>query len=222
MTGRDRPAQLSERLVAYHAELTRHAARMLGSHFEAEDAVQETMIRAWTALDRFEGRAQLRTWLYRICTNVCLDMLASRQRRARRGLDASDWEIAASERGPSATGDTSAGDPADVVETRESVRFALETILQRLPPKQRAVLMLREVLHCSAAEIADLLGTSVASVNSALQRGRMTLRRTGAARGPMRDASVEDLTRLRLNRYVRALESSDVTALTALLVHEAA
>ncbi len=210
-----------KRLEPYHRELTRYAARMLGSRFEADDAVQETMVRAWSALDRFDGRSQLRTWLYRICTNVCLDMLASRQRRSPSGLEASQREIATTGPGTTATEMHSGEDPADVALARESVRLALVTVLQYLPPKQRAVLILREVLHWSAAEIAELLGTSVASVNSALQRARATLRGARVGRNPTRLTQVDEESSALLNRYARAFESSDVTALTALVAHEA-
>jgi RNA polymerase sigma-70 factor (ECF subfamily) len=203
------------RLEPYQRELTHHAARMLGSGFEAEDAVQETMVRAWNALDRFQGRSQLRSWLYRICTNVCLDMLASQRRRARAGLEASERDSVAPP--PSPPG----GGPAEVAVARESVRLALMTMLQHLSPKQRAVLILREVLHWSAAEIAELLETSVASVNSALQRARATVRRACYALDATPSSDVDDETRSRLDRYARALETSDVVALTALVSLEA-
>lgn len=210
------------RLEPYHRELTHHAARMLGSRFDADDAVQETMMRAWNALDRFEGRSGLRSWLYRICTNVCIDMLASRQRRALPVLEASSSEIATTGSSTIATGMPSEGDPADVAVARESVRLALATVLQHLPPKQRSVLFLREILNWSAAETAQLLDTSVASVNSALQRARATLRRVDVARDLTRTIDVDEETRWRLDRYAQALESSDVATLTALLAHEAA
>lgn len=210
------------RMEPYRSELLRHATRMLGSRFEADDAVQETMARAWKALDRFEGRSQIRSWLYRICTNVCLDMLASRQRRARPGIAASEREIASGERGSTATGAVSDSDPAEMMVTRESVRIALETILRHLPPRQRAVLLLREVLRWRADEVADLLGTSVASVNSALQRARATLRCARGSGELTRPMDVDDQTRSRLDRYARALEMSDVDALTALITQEAA
>jgi RNA polymerase sigma-70 factor (ECF subfamily) len=220
VTDADRPAEPMKRLEPYQGELRRYAARMLGSRFEAEDAVQETMVRAWNALDRFEGRSQLRSWLYRICTNVCLDMLASRQRRALLELEVSQSEIATSAPGGAiTTGVPSDADPADVAVARESVHLALVTVLHYLPPKQRAVLILREVLHWSATEIAELLGTSVASVNSALQRARATLRGLPVATRPI---DVDETTRSRVGRYAQALESSDVIALTALLAHDAA
>ncbi len=221
-TLRDRSAEPMQRLAPYHGELTRHAARILGSRFEADDAVQETMVRAWTGLDRFQGRSQLRSWLYRICTNVCRDMLAAQQRRARNGLVASDGAfVVATAPIPLASGVPSDGDPAEVVLARESVRLVLMAMLQQLPPRQRAALMLREVLHWSAAEIAELLDTSVASVNSALQRARATVSRSSFARDPSRSSEVDAATRSRLNRYARALASADVDGLTALLAREA-
>jgi RNA polymerase sigma-70 factor, ECF subfamily len=181
-----RTPELTDQLEQYRTELTGYAYRMLGSAFEAEDAVQDTMVRAWKALDRFEGRSQLRSWLYRICTNVCLDMLGSRQRRARpmdlkpagnaemplpRPLEENAWI----EPVPDSVVVPSGGDPADTAIARESIRLAFMAALQHLPPKQRAVLILREVLRWRAAEVAELLDTSVASVNSALQRARATL-----------------------------------------------
>ena len=222
MSDTDQRAEPISRMEQYHPELTRYAARVLGTRFEAEDAVQETMVRAWTAIDRFEGRSRIRSWLYRICTNVCLDMLASRQRRARPGLDPSEDAIVAGERLPIAMLVPSGGDPADVVVAREAVRLALVTVLQRLPPKQRAVLILREVLRWSSSEIAVFLDTSVPSVNSALQRGRATLRGARIARFATREIDMDEETRARLGRWAKALEYSDVNALTTLVAHEAA
>ena len=201
------------RLEPYRRELTQHAARVLGSRFEAEDAAQEAILRAWNALDRFDGRSQLRTWLYRICTNVCIDMLGSRQRRAPDRVT-----VAAA---ASVPGAESHLDPADVAVARESVRLVLATVLQTLPPRQRAVLMLREVLYWRASETAQLLGTSVASVNSALQRARATLRANAATRDPDRSVEVDDETRCRLDRYASALAASDVQALADLVAQEA-
>jgi RNA polymerase sigma-70 factor, ECF subfamily len=222
--------ELVPQLEQYRTELTGYAYRMLGSAFEAEDAVQDTLLRAWKALDRFEGRAQLRSWLYRIATNVCLDMLGSRQRRAR-PMDLQPAGNADMPLPPPLTEavwiepvpDTQVvpdGDPADVAQARESIRLAFMAALQYLPPKQRAVLILREVLHWRAAEVAELLETSVASVNSALQRARATLAATGldadAPATPI-DASSESL----LTRYVDAFERYDMSALTALLHEDA-
>lgn len=218
MTDTGPPAEPIGQLAPYRSELMRHAARMLGSGFEAEDAVQETTMRAWNALDRFEGRSHLRSWLYRICTNVCLDMLASRQRRARPMPEASQSESVMLAQMRTAAAMPSDQDPAEVVVARESVRLALMVVLQYLPPKQRAVLILREVLHWSAADVAQLLDTSVASVNSALQRARATVR---VVRGRIRSVDVDAETRARLDRYTQAFEYSDINALTALLAGEA-
>ena len=223
-------AALEGQLERHRTELTGYAYRMLGSAFEAEDAVQETMVRAWRSLDRFEGRSQLRSWLYRIATNVCLDMLGSRQRRARpmdlepastadRPLPAPLVETVWIEPAPDSLVVPSHGDPADVALARESVRLAFMAALQHLPPKQRAVLILREVLRWRASEVADLLDTSVASVNSALQRARATLDRLGDgadAETPLDEASTDLLA-----RYVAAFESYDMEALTALLHEDA-
>ena len=218
-----------DQLEPYRIELTAYAYRMLGSAFEAEDAVQETMVRAWKSLDRFEGRSQLRSWLYRIATNVCLDMLGSRQRRARpmdlepassadRPLPPPLTEAVWIEPAPDSLVVPSSGDPANVALARESVRLAFMAALQHLPPKQRAVLILREVLRWRASEVAELLDTSVASVNSALQRARATLDELGdgADGGPLDEAS-EEL----LSRYVSAFEAYDMDALTALLHEDA-
>jgi RNA polymerase sigma-70 factor (ECF subfamily) len=187
------------------------------------------MVRAWKSLDRFEGRSQLRSWLYRIATNVCLDMLGSRQRRARpmdlepashadRPLPPPLTEAVWIEPAPDSLVVPSSGDPANVALARESVRLAFMAALQHLPPKQRAVLILREVLRWRASEVAELLGTSVASVNSALQRARATLDELGegADAAPLDEAS-EEL----LSRYVSAFESYDMDALTALLHEDA-
>jgi len=218
-----------DQLEPYRAELTAYAYRMLGSAFEAEDAVQETMVRAWKSLDRFEGRSQLRSWVYRIATNVCLDMIGSRQRRARpmdlepashadRPLPPPLTEAVWIEPAPDSLVVPSSGDPANVALARESVRLAFMAALQHLPPKQRAVLILREVLRWRASEVAELLDTSVASVNSALQRARATLSEVGedAEAGPLDEAS-EEL----LSRYVSAFESYDMEALTAILHEDA-
>ena len=220
---------LEGQLEQHRTELTGYAYRMLGSAFEAEDAVQETMVRAWRSLDRFEGRAQLRSWLYRIATNVCLDMLGSRQRRARpmdlepashadRPLPTPLVETVWIEPAPDSLVVPSHGDPADVALARESVRLAFMAALQHLPPKQRAVLILREVLRWRASEVAELLDTSVASVNSALQRARATLDELGdgADSQPLDEASSELLA-----RYVAAFESYDMDALTSLLHEDA-
>jgi RNA polymerase sigma-70 factor, ECF subfamily len=218
-------------LEAYRAELTGYAYRMLGSAFEAEDAVQETFIRAWRSLDRFEGRAALRSWLYRIATNVCLDMLSSRQRRARPmdlgpaltadhalGLALPDGHWV--EPVPDARVVPTGGDPAETTVLRETIRLAFVATLQHLPPRQRAVLILREVLQWQASEVAELLDTSVASVNSALQRARATLatKELDATSAPM---PLDDDQRDLLDRYVAAFESYDMDKLTSLLHEDA-
>ncbi|PTA46190.1 sigma-70 family RNA polymerase sigma factor [Micromonospora sp. RP3T] len=218
-------------LEAYRSELTGYCYRMLGSAFEAEDAVQDTFVRAWRNFDRFEGRSALRTWLYRIATNVCLNMTASAQRRIRpmdlgpagSGTAAHPGEPRPEQIWVGPVPDdrvlAESGDPADVIAGRESVRLALVAALQHLPPKQRAVLILREVLAWSAQEVADLLDTSVASVNSALQRARATLASTDADTDVRRPLDEEQ--QALLARYVRAFESYDLTALTELLHEDA-
>jgi RNA polymerase sigma-70 factor (ECF subfamily) len=218
------------RLEEYRRELTGYCYRMLGSAFEAEDAVQDTMIRAWRGLDRFEGRSGLRSWLYRIATNVCLDMLGSAQRRAR-PMDLSPAATARSVPGaplpeavwvgPAPDGRilSSASDPADLAVARDSVRLAFVAALQHLPARQRAVLVLREVLSWSAAEVAELLGTTVPSVNSALQRARATLATVDVATDTLRPADGEQAALL--SRYVEAFERYDLDALTSLLHEDA-
>jgi RNA polymerase sigma-70 factor (ECF subfamily) len=219
-------APLETQFEQYRVELTAYCYRMLGS-VDAEDAVQETFIRAWRAHDRFEGRAALRTWLYRIATNVCLDMLESRKRRARpMDLGPAGAPVVENLRTPDQLWIEPIpdgrvvpdGDPADIVGTRESVRLAFVAALQRLPARQRAVLILCEVLRWKASEVAELLETSVASVNSALQRARATLEASGvepATTSPSVDAADAEL----LERYVAAFEQYDMDALTA-LIHE--
>ncbi len=215
-------------LELYRRELTGYCYRMLGSPFEAEDAVQETMLRAWKAFERFEGRSALRSWLYRIATNVCLDMIAGRERRARpMDLGPSREPIAANLKAlPEVTWIEPApdalvvpdGDPAEVTAARETVRLAFVAALQHLPPRQRAVLILCEVLRWRASEAAELLETSVASVNSALQRARATLEASdlaAATTSPSVDAADAEL----LARYVDAFERYDLEALTS-LIHE--
>ena len=214
------PAELEQGFQELRPELVGYSYRMLGSPFEAEDAVQETFIRAWRAYDSFEGRASLRSWLYRITTNVCLDMLAGRERRARpMDLGPSQEPIEANlNTMPEATWIQPAPDPADLAELHEATRLAIIAALQHLPPRQRAVLILCEVLRWRASEVAELLETSVASVNSALQRARATLEQSNLsiAEAPR---SVDEADTELLARYVKAFEEYDMEALTA-LVHD--
>jgi RNA polymerase sigma-70 factor, ECF subfamily len=224
------PAELERQLEDYRRELTGYCYRMLGSAFDAEDAVQETMVRAWRSLDRFEGRAALKSWLYRIATNVCLDMLNGKERRIRPlelgdpgGLDSpltirpeATW-LEPIPDGLVLTGD---GDPARLAEERDTLRLAFVAALQHLPPQQRAVLILREVLRWRANEVAELLETSVASVNSALQRARASLAATEMTPSePLRPLDEEQQALLK--RYVDAFQQYDMDALTALLHEDA-
>jgi len=213
-------AELEERLEGHRAELVGYCSRMLRSPVEAEDAVQETMVRAWRGYDRFEGRSALRTWLYRIATNVCLDLLGSSGRRAH-PIDLSPGAAAEESRDPRRRARATApepADPADVAVSRDEVHRALDTALWRLPPRQRAVLILRKVVRWRAQEVADLLGVTVVSVNSALQRARATL----AARSEDDPVAVpyrEDAERRLIARFADAFARHDVGALVA-IVHE--
>jgi RNA polymerase sigma-70 factor, ECF subfamily len=224
--------QLDPRLTEHRRELTGYCYRMLGSSFDAEDAVQETMVRAWRGLGDFEGRSALRSWLYRIATNVCLDALNGRQRRAL-PIDLSPgrpWQPVESSLAAQRPGTawvepvldrhvlTEDGDPAELAVERESIRLAFVAALQHLPPRQRAVLLLREVLRWKAEEVAELLGTTVASVNSALQRARATL--AGLDERPEPGPLEPDEKEL-LDRYVDAFERYDIDALVALLHEDA-
>src|SRR3954447_9440818 len=217
-------------LESYRRELTGYCYRMLGSGFEAEDAVQETFVRAWRNFDSFEGRSSLRSWLYKIATNVCLDMLQGPQRRAR-----------PMDMGPSSTAETALGaplvestwvmpiadsaampedgDPAELAAQRETLRLAFVAALQHLPPRQRAVLILREVLRWQASEVAELLGMTVASVNSALQRARATIDQLHLdSSGPaVLQGDEQDL----LAKYVDAFERYDIESLVALIADDA-
>jgi RNA polymerase sigma-70 factor (ECF subfamily) len=221
-------ADVAEQLEAFRVELTAYCYRMLGS-VDAEDAVQETFIRAWRAFERFEGRSALRSWVYRIATNVCFDMLDSRKRRARpMDLGPSGEPIVENLRTPDQLWIepmpdglvVAEGDPAAVAEARETVKLAFVAALQHLPPKQRAVLILCEVLRWKAAEVAELLETSVASVNSALQRARATLEERGPSASTA-GAAVDDANAALLVRYVQAFEDYDLDALTALIREDA-
>ena len=222
---------MSDQLEKYRTELTGYCYRMLGSAFEAEDAVQDTMVRAWRSLESFEGRSSLRSWLYRIATNVCLDSLSAGNRRAR-PMDLTDPtpvaqarlnerpEITWLEPVPDGRVLPSVADPAETAVSRETVRLAFVAALQHLPPKQRAVLILREVLAWKASEVAELLDTTVASVNSALQRARATLSEQAPAAADAADPLDEEQKAL-LERYVAAFEGYDMKALTALLHEDA-
>jgi RNA polymerase sigma-70 factor, ECF subfamily len=212
------PAVASE-LEQYRRELTGYCYRMLGSAFDAEDAVQETMVRAWRSLDRFEGRSALKSWLYRIATNVCFDALAGRERRAR-PMDLGPAREPVMENLaelPEATWLTPLPTPEEEVEQRESLRLAFVAALQHLPPKQRAALILCEVLRWQASEAAELLDTSVASINSALQRARATLAKADVGEPTELDADARAL----LERYVAAFEAYDIDRLTELLHEDA-
>ena len=203
---------------------------MLGSPFDAEDAVQDVFVRAWRSRDRFEGRAAMRSWLYRIATNVCIDMLNSKERRIRpmdlgpavepvetnlhtrpeaTWLEPVPMQLIAPDK-----------DPADVAVERESIRLAFVAALQHLPARQRAALILCEVLRWQASEVAELLETSVASVNSALQRARATLAKSNVSAGD-RVPPLKDSDRAMLERYVAAFERYDITALTSLIREDA-
>ena len=220
---------IEQEIESHRRALTGYCYRMLGSGSEAEDAVQETMVRAWRSADRLVARAALTGWLHRIATNVCFDMLKGAQRRAL-PIDIGPASSADASLG-SARDDTTwvqpiadaraigSGDPAEIADQRETLRLAFVAALQHLPPKQRAVLILREVLRWQASEVAALLDTTVASVNSALQRARATLEALDldpVTSTPI-DASDEEL----LARYVDAFERYDITSLVALLHQDA-
>jgi RNA polymerase sigma-70 factor (ECF subfamily) len=226
-------SELEPRLAEHRRELTGYCYRMLGSAFDAEDAVQETMVRAWRSLDRLQGAGALRSWLYRIATNVCLDALDGRKRRAlpvdlsaepfapiEASLDGvlpdGAWVEPALDRQLLPVG----GDPADLAVQRESVRLAFVAALQFLPPRQRAVLILRDVLRWKADEVAGLLETSVAAANSALQRARATLAVQQAAEEPVAPVVAEEHADL-LDRYLDAFARYDIEALVGLLHEDA-
>ncbi|MDQ6772379.1 MAG: sigma-70 family RNA polymerase sigma factor [Candidatus Dormibacteraeota bacterium] len=218
------------RLEDHRAELTAYCYRMLASPFDAEDAVQESFMRAWRSRDRYEGRAAVRSWLYRIATNVCLDMLKGKDRRTRPmdlGPAREPVEANLSTRSEATwiepipdSSISPEGDPAEVAVARESVRLALMSALQQLPARQRAALILREVLRWEASEVAELLDTSVASVNSALQRARATLARSGP-RATDPSPPLSDSDRALLERYVVAFQRYDVAGLTSLIREDA-
>jgi RNA polymerase sigma-70 factor (ECF subfamily) len=204
-----KPQDIAARLEQYRNELTAYCRQMLGSTWDAEDAVQETLTRAWQSIDRFEHRSSLRTWIYQIATNACIDILNRRQRYPL-SVDFTshtvDWPEA---------GDVTRRDPAEVVVDRESVQSGLRTAFRHLPARQRAVLLLREVLCWRADETAELLDTTVASVNSALQRARAKIAGGGFAEEDAPqciDGTHEKL----LVRHVDALAHDDVDSLVAL------
>jgi RNA polymerase sigma-70 factor, ECF subfamily len=211
------PAPAFAEAEQYRSELKSYCYRMLGSPFDAEDAVQDTLVRAWRSIDRFEGRSALRSWLYRIATNVCLDMLAAGQRRARpMDLGPAREPVLENLATPEVPWLEPLPDPAEHAVERESVRLAFVAALQHLPPRQRAVLILCEVLRWQASEVAELLETSVASVNSALQRARATLSTTNAE-----SPSAASFDAALLERYVAAFEAYDMDALTELIREDA-
>jgi RNA polymerase sigma-70 factor (ECF subfamily) len=219
-------ADIELALESHRRELTGFCYRMLGAGSEAEDAVQETMVRAWRSIGRFEGRSSLRSWLYRIANNVCIDMVRSPQRRARPMELGPSRHTADVVLGAPLTEDTFVqpiaddrvidvdGDPADVTAARESIRLAFVAALQHLPARQRSVLILCEVLRWQASEVAQLLDTSVASVNSALQRARATL---ADLQGEQLDPTVDPEQQALLSRYVEAFEQYDMSKLVGLL-----
>ena len=216
-----------EQLEDHRIELRGYCYRMLGSAFDADDAVQETMVKAWQAWDGFEGRSSTRSWLYRIATNVCLDALRSRQRRAlpmdlagpapatTPPVDTLPHEVWV-EPMPDQDVVPRGGDPAQRAVQQDTIRLAFVAALQHLPARQRAVLILREVLCWHAAEVAELLDTSVASVNSALQRARATIAAQALDADDRREPLGESDREL-LSRYVAAFEAYDIPTLVALL-----
>ncbi|NUP50271.1 MAG: RNA polymerase subunit sigma-70 [Catenulispora sp.] len=225
------PAAFDRLMAPYRSELTAHCYRMLGSPFDAEDAVQESLLSAWRGLGSFEGRSSVRTWLYRIATNACIRLGSQRSRRLV-SPDFGPSRTVADDLGRPITGPVwvepwpqeaavPGADPAEAYLHREGVELAFVAALQHLPATQRAVLILREVLEFSAAETAELLDTSVAAVNSALQRARQTMAaRPGAAPARQRAELAElgsDGIRALVDDFVRAWESADVDALVGLL-----
>jgi RNA polymerase sigma-70 factor (ECF subfamily) len=219
------------RAEPYRRELLAHCYRMLGSVHDAEDLVQETYLRAWRAYDRFEERSSLRTWLYRIATSACLTALESRSRRplpTGLGAPSADPEAELAQQPevpwlepiPDAMVADGPADPAVIVTSRDSIRLALIAALQHLPPRQRTVLLLREVLSWPAADVAELLGTTTAAVNSSLQRARAQLSQVGPAEDDVTEPSTREQREL-LSRYVAAFENYDVAALMELFTADA-
>jgi RNA polymerase sigma-70 factor (ECF subfamily) len=217
-------AHVHERHEAFRGDLLAHCYRMLGSVEEAEDLVQETLLRAWRAADRYDPqRASVRTWLHRIATNACLTALEGRGRRplpSGLGPAGDDPQVPLVPR-PDVPWlqpfpDARLGDPADAVLQRAGLRLALVAAVQLLPPRQRAALVLREVLQLPAAEVAQILDSSVASVNSSLQRARATLRATGPTMEDLREPA-DPAESTVIERYLAAFEAADVPGLTRLL-----
>ncbi|MFD8010749.1 RNA polymerase subunit sigma-70 [Streptomyces sp. NPDC058955] len=209
------------RLEEHRAALTKYCYRMLGSYAEAEDAVQETMVRAWRNIERFEGRSSLRAWVYRIATNVCLDALTADRRRAV-PMDLSESTPGVS---PPGTPQDAAvwmglwpgGDPEAAAATSESVQLAFVVALQHLSPRQRSTLILRDVLAFSAREVAELHGSTIASVNSALQRARTTLAGRREPDGTLEAWPHDSVHRMLAERYATAFSRYDMTELNTLL-----
>ncbi|MQA80530.1 MAG: sigma-70 family RNA polymerase sigma factor [Streptosporangiales bacterium] len=215
----------------YRRELLAHCYRMVGSVHDAEDLVQETYLRAWRARDKFEGRSSLRTWLHRIATRTCLTALDGRARRpmptglGEPGSDASDelvarHEVPWLEPVPDALLGSDHDDPATVVTSRSSIRLAFVAALQHLPPRQRAVLILRDVLQWRAAEVAEALETTTAAVNSILQRARATLDQVTPSEDDVVEPTSADQRAL-LEKYVRVFEQKDIPGIVELFTSEA-
>jgi RNA polymerase sigma-70 factor (ECF subfamily) len=215
----------------YRRELLAHCYRMLGSVHDAEDLVQETYLRAWRSYEGFEGRSSLRTWLYRIATNACLTAIESRGRRplpSGLGGPAPDpneplaqrTEVSWLEPMPDALAGAERTDPAAIVTSRESMRLALIAAMQHLPARQRAVLILRDVLKWRAAEVAELLDTTTTAVNSMLQRARAQLDQAAPTENDVVEPASHDQREL-LDRYVAAFEDKNVPAIVELLTGDA-
>jgi len=223
-------SELGRQLDEYRADLLAYCYRMLASPFEAEDAVQETFLRAWRGFDSFEGRSAVKTWIHRIATNVCLDMLRSRQHRLRpmdlgpaREPVESNLNVRPEVTWIEPIPDTLIAtdpDPAERAVSRETVRLAFVAALQHLPPRQRAALILCEVMSWKASEVAELLETSAASINSALQRARATLKESGISTAE-RAPAMDEAQRALLARYVEAFERYDINALTSVIREDA-
>jgi RNA polymerase sigma-70 factor (ECF subfamily) len=220
--------EFPDRADAFRPELLAYCYRMLGSVHDAEDTVQETLLRAWRSAGDFEGRASLRTWLYRIATNACLRALENRERRPLPSGLGAPGEDPQAPLGAEATDvpwlqpipDALVADPAATVASRASMRLGLIAALQYLPSRQRAVLILRDVLNWRAAEVAELLGTTTTAVNSTLQRARSQLERVGPTEDEVHEPT-DPRHRSLLERYVAAFENADIDALMRLLLDDA-